>query len=132
MTSSDENIFLDTGLLWRESTGDRWIPLAKASDAELCSAPEQMVEQTIETPVNRDAIALIMTSLQWRGALFCAWTNGWANHRDAGESRRHRAHYDVTVMESICKNSWSLFQLIILVPEPQTHTQHCCVKLPLG
>ena len=61
-----QNIFLDTGLLWRESTGDWWIPLAKASDAELCSAPEQMVEQTIETPVNRDAIALIMTSLQWK------------------------------------------------------------------
>ena len=41
--------------------------LAKASDAELCflcSAPEQTVAQTIETPVIRDAIALIITSLQ--------------------------------------------------------------------
>ena len=39
---------------------------------------------------------------QWRGALIfsliCVWTNGWANHRDAGDLRRHRAHYDVTVM----------------------------------
>ena len=39
---------------------------------------------------------------QWRGALMfsliCAWTNGWANHRDAGDLRRHRSHYDVTVM----------------------------------
>ena len=30
---------------------------------------------------------------QWRGALMfsliCAWTNSWANHRDAGELRRH-------------------------------------------
>ena len=38
----------------------------------------------------------------WRGALMfsliCAWTNGWANHRDAGDVRRHRAHYDVTLM----------------------------------
>ena len=45
----------------RESTGDRWIPLTKASDAELwCflwSAPEQTVERTIETPVILDAIA---------------------------------------------------------------------------
>ena len=44
-----------------------WIPLTKASDAELwCflwSAPEQTVEQTIETPVICDAIVLIMTSL---------------------------------------------------------------------
>ena len=39
---------------------------------------------------------------QWRGALkfsfICAWTNGWANHRDAGDLRRHGDHYDVIVM----------------------------------
>ena len=39
---------------------------------------------------------------QWRGALkfslICAWTNGWASNRDAGDLRRHRAHYDTTVM----------------------------------
>ena len=39
---------------------------------------------------------------QWHGALIfsliCVWTNGWANHRDAGDLRRHRVHYDVTVM----------------------------------
>ena len=50
-----------------EFTGDWWIPLTKASDAALwCflwSAPEQTVEQTIETPVIRDTIAPIMTSL---------------------------------------------------------------------
>ena len=45
----------------------RWIPLTKANDAKLwCflwSAPEQTVEQTTQTPVIWDAIALIMTSL---------------------------------------------------------------------
>ena len=39
---------------------------------------------------------------QWRGALMfsliCAWINGWVNNRDAGDLRRHRAHYDVTAM----------------------------------
>ena len=39
---------------------------------------------------------------QWRGALmfalFCAWINGWVNNREADDLRRHRAHYDVTVM----------------------------------
>ena len=39
---------------------------------------------------------------QWRGALMfsliCALTNGWVNNRDAGDLRRRRAHYDVTVM----------------------------------
>ena len=51
MTSSNVNIFRVTGHLWGEFTGPRWIPLAKASDAELwCflwSSPEQTVEQTI-------------------------------------------------------------------------------------
>ena len=44
---------------------------------------------------------------QWRGALMssliCAWMNGWVNNREAGDLRRHRAHYDVTVM--FCKIS---------------------------
>ena len=39
---------------------------------------------------------------QWRGALvfslICAWINGWANSRMAGDLRRHRSHCDVTVM----------------------------------
>ena len=39
---------------------------------------------------------------QWRGALMfsliCARINGWVNNREAGGSRRHRAHYDITVM----------------------------------
>ena len=39
---------------------------------------------------------------QWRGALVfsltCAWINGWINNDEAGDLRRHRAHYDVSVM----------------------------------
>ena len=66
MTSPNENFFRVTGPVWEETTGNRWIPLTKASDAELwCflwSAPEQTIEQTIETPVIWDAIVLIMTS----------------------------------------------------------------------
>ena len=49
------------------TTRDRWIPPTKASDTELwcflCSALEQTAEQTIETLVIWDAIALIMTPL---------------------------------------------------------------------
>ena len=69
VTSSNKNIFRVTGLLWRETTGHRWIPLTKLVMRNLWCflwyAPEQMVEQTIETPLIWDAIALIMTSLQW-------------------------------------------------------------------
>ena len=42
---------------------------------------------------------------QWRGALMfsviCAWNNHWVNNREAGYLRRHRDHYDVTVMASV-------------------------------
>ena len=72
MTSSNGHIFHFTGSLWGESTGPRWIPLTKTSDAELwCflgSAPE---------------------------------TNGIANNRGAGDLRRHRAYCDVTVISII-------------------------------
>ena len=39
---------------------------------------------------------------QWRGALMfsviCAWINVWVNIGEAGDLSRHRAHYDVIVM----------------------------------
>ena len=39
---------------------------------------------------------------QWRGALMfyliCIWINGWVNNREAGDLRRHHAHYDITQM----------------------------------
>ena len=39
---------------------------------------------------------------QWRGALvfsfICAWISGWVNNGQAGDFRRHCAHYDITVM----------------------------------
>ena len=48
--------------------------------------------------------------VQWRRALMfsliCAWTNGWLSCRDAGDLRRHCAHYDVTVMTSSCDIRW--------------------------
>ena len=47
---------------------------------------------------------------QWRGALmcslFCAWINNWANNGVTGDLRRHRAHFDVTVM------LFSIFKMI--------------------
>ena len=39
---------------------------------------------------------------QWRGtlmfSLICVWINGWVNSSAAGDLKRYRAHYDVTVM----------------------------------
>ena len=45
---------------------------------------------------------------QWRGALMfsliCVWINCWVNNREAGDLRRYRAHYDVTVIYFICRH----------------------------
>ena len=42
---------------------------------------------------------------QWCGALMfsliCAQISGWVNNREAGDLRRHRAHYDVIVMQHL-------------------------------
>ena len=72
MTSSNGNIFRVTGPLCGEFTGHRCIPLTKASDAEL-----------------------------WCFLWSAPWINGWVNNREAGDLRRHRAHYDVIVMSSV-------------------------------
>ena len=77
MTSSNGNISRVTGHLCGEFTGHRWIPRTKASDAEL-----------------------------WFFSLICSWINGWVNDGEAGDFRRHRAHYDVTVMKGWC--TWIL------------------------
>ena len=78
MTSSNGNIFQVTGPLCDGFTSSRWIPLTKVSEA----------------------LVLVFS-------LICALINGWVNNHEVGFVRRHRAHYNVTVMSSsvICKNS---------------------------
>ena len=34
-------------------------------------------------------------------SLICAWTNGWVNYLDADDLRRHRARYNVIVMDML-------------------------------
>ena len=82
-------------------SGHRWIPPSKASDAELCrflwSAPEQMDEQTIETLVIWDAIALIITSPQ----LVITTIRGT-------ESADKRSHYIDVIMGAMASQITSL------------------------
>ena len=68
MMSSSGNIFLVTGPLWGESIGHRWIPLTKASDAELWCFFELRLKK------------------------------GWANNRDDDDLGPNRVHYNVPVM----------------------------------
>ena len=62
---------------------------------------------------------------QWRGSLMfsliCAWTKGWVNTRDVDDLRRHRAHYDFTVMpyrgSIMClRFSWDLIFMMVRSP----------------
>ena len=45
-----------------------------------------------EFPAQRPVMLSLMFSL------ICVWINGWVNNREAGDLRRYRSHYDVTVM----------------------------------
>ena len=78
----NRNIFRVTRPLCGDFTDRRWIPLTKASNAEL----------------------------------WCfLWINGWVNNRDAGDLRRHRAHYEVFVMSRRQEKSgmeWGLLNKI--------------------
>ena len=55
----------------------------------------------------------------WRGALMfsliCAWINGWVSNNKAGDLRRHRANYDITVKWIRCLSFASY--LCLLWPE---------------
>ena len=98
-TLSNGDIFRVNGPLCGEFTGHWWIPLTKASDAEL-----------------------------WRFLLIYAWADGWVNNREAGDLRRHHVHYDVTVMYKMCClhfecrwNDW----LVSLKPNPHLYRIRC-------
>ena len=68
MTSSNGNIFRVTGHFVRGTTGHQWIPSQR--------------------PVTRNFDIFYDLRLKKR----------LSNNPDAGDLRRHRAHYDVTVM----------------------------------
>ena len=70
MTSSNGNVFLVTGPLCGEFTGPGEIPA------------QRPVTQSFDVFFDLRMI------------------NAWVNNREAGDLRRHRRHYDVTVMTS--------------------------------
>ena len=52
---------------------------------------------------------------QWRGALMfsliCAWIKGWVSNGEAGDLRRHRAHFDVTVMPRKVRRRYKIMDM---------------------
>ena len=75
-----------------------WIGLANSKIVELPSMVHPIVMLTVCAWLcfHDDVIKWKRGTLMF--SLICVWTNGWVNNREAGDLRRHRAHYDVTVM----------------------------------
>ena len=76
---------------------------------------------------------------QWCGALrfslICTWVNYWINNREAGDLRRHRAHYDVIVMwwSAVLKLVFDMLLISLLICWLTniffiTRKQHICVN----
>ena len=104
MTSSSGNFFCVTGHLCGESTGPLWNPLTKASDVEL-----------------------------WFFSLICARINGWVNNRETGDLRRHRAHYDVTVMRSPPRNeAYCLHSAAMIIKKVGNIKHDKCMTAPVN
>ena len=78
--------------LWSAMKGPWWRHQMEAFSAllALCAGNSPV---TGEFPSQRPVTRCLVLSLIY------AWTNGWVNNRDAGGLRRHRAHYDLTVMQ---------------------------------
>ena len=130
--TSNWNISRVTGHLWEEFASHRWIPLTKASDAELwcfyliCTWTKLRWFETSTRSWWRQCNERIYIYIY----IYNSWTNdalmlthfikiwikihlisckkmalrtssavvGWVNKREAGDLKRYRAHYDVTVM----------------------------------
>ena len=98
MASSNGNIFRVTGPLCREFPTHRWIPLTKASGAEF-----------------------------WSFFWSAPWINRWVNIREAGDLRRHRAHYDVIVMWFKCVSGVGLSSKNIIIYEASYYLITLCL-----
>ena len=71
--------------------------MSEAMFYPVLSSPRCFLAFTTRTTSSAVGASLTMTTF----SLICVWTNGWVNNRDAGDLKRHRAHYDVTVMNGI-------------------------------
>ena len=113
MFDKQRNSKKSTGPLWRESNGDPGgkIPFTKSSwrhDVDVTWWRHQMETFSAllalcarNSPVTGEFPAQRPVTRDLMFSLICTWTNDWVNNRDAGDLRRHRGHYDVTIMTYI-------------------------------
>ena len=73
------------------------------------------------SPVTGEFPAQRPVTRSFEFSLICTWINGWANNREAGGLRRHRTHYDVTVMCLVCTRSAFTTNWLLPVDEIGIH-----------
>ena len=114
LRSTDASTILDdvTGVPWDRHYHERSINIYHTYTIDQWAFPEALtlvepwdfwILSTILKNVLRSAKNVFKNVKNHRrGALMfsliSAWLEGWINNREAGHLRRHRAHYDVTVM----------------------------------
>ena len=57
------------------------------------------------SPIAGDFPAQRPVALSFDVSFICAWINSWVSNREAGDLRRHRAHYDAIVMNLFKKTA---------------------------
>ena len=57
-------------------------------------------------------------------SLISAWINDWENHREAGDLRRNRAHYDVIVMTADISEVNLTYQWVVEAMYQTNNTEH--------
>ena len=81
---------------------------------------ERISPMTGEFPVQR------RVTCSFAAFFICTWTNGSVNNQDTGDLRRHRPHYDVTVMvndiEIHCKRSILCLKLHLMIHQTSVNT----------
>ena len=87
------------------------------------------VEEIQRSPVNSPHKGQRRGALMF--SLICAWIHGWVNHCEAGDLRRHRAHYDVIVMHRpvILPVKWDTYCYTAIPVQPIIDGWRCSILL---
>ena len=100
---------------WPIKVGARWAwrsikPTPKCPCHMWVLCEKRVLDLVVETRMQQGILGFVKHNYsqhkdQWRGALMFSliWAciDGWINNREAGDLRRHRTHYGVTVMYTV-------------------------------
>ena len=86
------HILMSLQLIWRLGTRRSWWRYQMETFSALLALCAGNSPVPDEFPAQRPV------TWSFHNSFICAWMNDWVNYREASNLRRHRAHYDVTVM----------------------------------